>query len=218
MKPKGGRSLASPKPRGFEIVDEFTEIETGRGADALDKRPQLKDSTPAAARKSDCAVVVAKLEQIEPRRSFHQRADEPARTLHRRRVGLERRSVHVAHLRGCRRARTANLSPARTREALAAAKARGIKLGGPKLVEAQQKSRVIRKANADRFAENIAPIIREIQASGATSLREIAAALNARGIRSARGGDWSAVTVRDVIKRAPTALGPTEPVEEVSLS
>ncbi len=48
---------------GFEVVDEFTEIETGRGADALDKRPQLKDAL-AAARKSDCAVVVAKLDRL----------------------------------------------------------------------------------------------------------------------------------------------------------
>jgi hypothetical protein len=44
---------------------------------------------------------------------------------------------------------------------------------------------------ARRFAENVAPVIREVRASGARSLRGIAAALNARGVRTARGGRWA---------------------------
>ena len=54
----------------------------------------------------------------------------------------------------------------RTRAALAAAKERGVKLGGPKLAEAQKRSREVRTAQADAFAANILPIIRDIQASG----------------------------------------------------
>ena len=58
------------------------------------------------------------------------------------------------------------------------------------------------KANADRFAANIIPIIREIQASGVTTLRGVARALNARGVQTARGAPWSAETVSGILKRA----------------
>ena len=58
------------------------------------------------------------------------------------------------------------------------------------------------KANADRFAANIIPIIREIQASGVTTLRGVARALNARGVPSARGVPWSPVAVSNILKRA----------------
>jgi hypothetical protein len=46
------------------------------------------------------------------------------------------------------------------------------------------------------------PAIREAQAAGAKSLREIAAALNGRGIATVRGGKWEATTVRNILKRA----------------
>ena len=61
------------------------------------------------------------------------------------------------------------------------------------------------KANADRFAANIIPIIREIQASGVTTLRGVARALNARGVPSARGAPWSEVAVTNILKRATNA-------------
>jgi hypothetical protein len=57
-------------------------------------------------------------------------------------------------------------------------------------------------ANADRFAANILPIIREIQASGVTTLRGVARALNARGVPSARGAPWSETAVSNILKRA----------------
>jgi Recombinase len=56
-------------------------------------------------------------------------------------------------------------------------------------------------ANADRFAANVAPIIRQVQKSGATSLRAVAAALTARGIPTARGGEWNAAQVANALKR-----------------
>ena len=58
------------------------------------------------------------------------------------------------------------------------------------------------KANAERFAANILPIIREIQASGVTTLRGVARALNARGVPSARGAPWSETAVSNILKRA----------------
>lgn len=61
------------------------------------------------------------------------------------------------------------------------------------------------KANAERFAANVLPIIREIQASGVTTLRGVARALNARGVPSARGAPWSEVAVSNILKRAAKA-------------
>jgi hypothetical protein len=58
------------------------------------------------------------------------------------------------------------------------------------------------KAEADRFAANVLPIIREAQKAGARTLRELAEALNARGITTARGGQWYAQTVANVLARA----------------
>ena len=54
---------------------------------------------------------------------------------------------------------------------------------------------------ADRFAANVLPVIDDIRRQGATSLREIAAQLTARGVRSARGGEWSTSAVRNILAR-----------------
>jgi DNA invertase Pin-like site-specific DNA recombinase len=91
---------------------------------------------------------------------------------------------------------------ARTKQALAAAKERGVKLGGPKLSQASALGVASNQAKADQFAANTLPVIREIQANGVTSLRGIARVLNARGIPSARGTPWSPVAVSNVIKRS----------------
>jgi DNA invertase Pin-like site-specific DNA recombinase len=89
----------------------------------------------------------------------------------------------------------------RTKAALAAAKARGVKLGGPKLAEARKAAVERNMANADQRAANVLPIIREIQRSGA-SLHQIADALNARGISTPRGGRWYAKSVSNVLARS----------------
>jgi DNA invertase Pin-like site-specific DNA recombinase len=78
----------------------------------------------------------------------------------------------------------------RTKAALAAAKARGVTLGGPKLIKARRAALASLKAMADQHAANVLPIIREIQRSGTTSLHQIADALNARGVSTRRGGRW----------------------------
>jgi hypothetical protein len=66
-------------------------------------------------------------------------------------------------------------------------------LGNPKLDHVRDLAAASLKADADRFAKNVAPIIREIQSSGAASHRGIARALNSRGVATARGGEWTAV-------------------------
>ena len=93
------------------------------------------------------------------------------------------------------------LISARTKVALAAKKAAGAKLGNPRAAEAAVKAHAAHRAAADQFAANILPIVREIQATGLTTLREIASALNARGVRTARGGQWHSTTVRNLLLR-----------------
>jgi DNA invertase Pin-like site-specific DNA recombinase len=98
----------------------------------------------------------------------------------------------------------------RTVAALAAAKARGTKLGGK--AESLSNREVgsargvaVRKAKADTRAAELAPIIADLRASGAASLGELAAGLNAAGVPTARGGEWSAVQVQRVLARLALA-------------
>ena len=94
----------------------------------------------------------------------------------------------------------------RTKAALAAAKARGVRLGKPENLKHQDEGRLQGRARrsviAAGRAADLRPIITDVRASGASSLREIAAGLNQRGIPAARGGPWSPVQVRRVLERA----------------
>jgi DNA invertase Pin-like site-specific DNA recombinase len=91
----------------------------------------------------------------------------------------------------------------RTRAALAQKKAQGARLGEPhhNLPAAQEKGVVVNRAAAEARAVNVLPIVRRIEAAGATTHRTIAAALNARGIRTARGRVRHGSTVRNLLSR-----------------
>ena len=91
----------------------------------------------------------------------------------------------------------------RTKAALAQKKAQGAVLGNrTNLPDAQAKGVAANREAADAFAANVLPIVRQIQAAGATTFRAIAAALNDRGVRTARGGAWHDSTVRNLLARA----------------
>jgi DNA invertase Pin-like site-specific DNA recombinase len=91
---------------------------------------------------------------------------------------------------------------ARTKAALQAAKARGVKLGGDRgnLPAIAEQGRLAgletRRKNVVQRTADLAPIIAKLRYEGATSLRQIADGLNARGVPTARGGRWSAVQVQ----------------------
>jgi DNA invertase Pin-like site-specific DNA recombinase len=108
----------------------------------------------------------------------------------------------VLHLFAALAEKERALISTRTRQALAAAKERGVTLGSPKLHEARKSAVATIKAEADKHAANVLPIIREAQKAGATTLREIAEALNARGVSTARGGLWYATSVKNMLDRA----------------
>ena len=96
----------------------------------------------------------------------------------------------------------------RTKEALAAAKARGVKLGNPNGAAALRRAgkggqalRAAVSANADEFAAGLAPVVEELQRDGITTLRGIADELNRRGLVTRRGGRWHLSNVRNLVLR-----------------
>ncbi|MCF1710322.1 recombinase family protein [Tabrizicola sp. J26] len=102
----------------------------------------------------------------------------------------------------------------RTKEALAAAKARGVRLGNPNGAAALRRAgkggaalRAAVSANAEAFAEDLAPVIADIRTQGHQSLRAIAAELATRGIRTRRGGKWQVSNVKDVLGRVARVSG-----------
>jgi DNA invertase Pin-like site-specific DNA recombinase len=184
---------------GLELVREFVEVETGKGSDALDRRPQLKAAL-AAAKKLKCHVAVAKLDRLS--RDVHFISGLMAHRVPF--VVAELGSdidPFVLHLFAALAEKERSLISTRTRQALAAAQARGVTLGSPKLAQARESAVAAIKASADQYAANVLPIIKEAQKAGATSLRAVAEALNARGISTARGGVWHAMSVKNVLDR-----------------
>ena len=97
---------------------------------------------------------------------------------------------------------------------MAAKKAQGAILGNrTNLAEAQKLGAAATITSADAFAANALPIVREMQAKGLTTTRALAAALNDRGVRTARGGAWHNSTLRNLLARATgggTLAGPAE--------
>jgi DNA invertase Pin-like site-specific DNA recombinase len=183
----------------FEITKEFVEVETGKGADALDRRPQLKAAL-AAARKLRCHVAVAKLDRLS--RDVHFISGLMAHKVPFLVAELGPDvDPFVLHLFAALAEKERALISTRTRQALSAAKARGVTLGNPKLHVARKNAVDAVRSEADRFAANVLPIIREAQKAGARTLREIAEALNARGIATARGGQWYAKSVANILER-----------------
>jgi DNA invertase Pin-like site-specific DNA recombinase len=176
------------------------EIETGKGADALDRRPQLKAAL-AAARKHRSHVAVAKLDRLS--RDVHFISGLMAHKVPFLVAELGPDvDPFVLHLFAALAEKERALISTRTRQALTAAKARGVALGSPKLHVARKKAMASIKAVADQHAANILPIIKEAQRAGATTLRQIAEALNARGVATARGGQGHATSVKNMLDRA----------------
>jgi DNA invertase Pin-like site-specific DNA recombinase len=198
---------------GYVIVDQIVEVETGKGADALDRRLHLAAAL-AAARRARCPVIVAKLDRLSRDVAFISGLMAQRVPFIVAELGADA-DPFMLHLYAALAEKERSLISQRTRAALAAKKAAGARLGNrTNLSEASLLGAVANAAQADRHAANITPIVREIQAAGGKTLREIADALNARSIRTARGGSWYASTVRNLLARQePTASSELQMVE-----
>jgi DNA invertase Pin-like site-specific DNA recombinase len=194
----------------WKIIEEYTEVESGKRAD----RPQLEAAL-KAARIRRAPLVVAKVDRLTRSVGFLSRLLE---------AGVDVRFADLPQIQGPtgrfmlqQMASVAELEAgmisARTRAALAAAKARGQKLGGTRVrksdgkrvllsAEARGAGTAVLAARAAARAADIAPTIEALRNSGTTSLRAIATALNEAGISTARGGGkWSAVQVKRTLSR-----------------
>lgn len=187
----------------WKIVEEFTEVESGKNS----ARPALEQAL-AVARLHRAAVVVSKMDRLTRSVPFLNRlleanvdvrfADLPQIEGATGRFMVQM-MVSVAELE-------AGMISKRTKDTLAQAKKRGVKLGGYRGSKPTSKMRarstVVVQARANARATDLAPTIRNLQADGCTSLRAIAAKLNDAGIPTARGqGIWSAVQVARILER-----------------
>ena len=176
----------------------FVEVESGKH-DA-DRRPVLAKAL-AGAKRDRAPILVAKLDRLS--HDVHYIS------------GLIKHNVpfivaelgtgvdpFMLHIYAALAEKERALISERTKAALKAAKARGTRLGNPRLAEAAARGVASSKAEADQFAANVLPVIREIQAAGAKSANAIASALNKRGIPTARGREWTHVQVAAVLSRA----------------
>jgi DNA invertase Pin-like site-specific DNA recombinase len=169
---------------GFKIAAAFTEHESGKGADALDRRPKLAAAI-KAARKLGGTVIVSKLDRLS--RDVHFIS---GLMVHRVPFIVTELGADVdpfgLHLFAALAQKERALISKRTKEGLAAAKARGKKLGG----WTAGSERSAREAAA--LAERMRPVMAEL---AGLSAHKAAAELNRRKIASATGGQWYAATV-----------------------
>lgn len=182
----------------WSVIAEFVEIESG----SRDERPKLTEAL-ALCRLHGAILVIAKLDRLSRDAHFL--------------LGLQKANVRfvaadmpeanemVVGIMAVVAQAERKMISARTKAALAAAKARGVQLGRPENLRNQEtgrkRGRAKRTATAAARATDLRPIIADVQASGASSLRQIAAGLNQRAIPTARGGTWSAVQVKRVLER-----------------
>jgi DNA invertase Pin-like site-specific DNA recombinase len=187
----------------WQIVAEFTEVESGKNSG----RPALEQAL-AVARLHRAAVVVSKMDRLTRSVPFLNRLLE---------AGVDVRFADLPQVEGATgrfmvqmmvsvAELEAGMISKRTKDALAQAKKRGVKLGGYRGSKPTSKMRArstaVIQARADARAAVLAPTIRNLQADGCTSLRAIAAKLNDAGIPTARGqGIWSAVQVARILER-----------------
>ena len=190
---------------GFTVASEFSEAESGRGADALALRPALRAAL-GEARRRRCPIVVAKLDRLSRDVAFISGLMSERVPFVVSELGMDA-DPFMLHLYAALAEKERSLISERTRAALAAARERGTKLGGrrvgAKLDDAGRAAgRAALAARANARAAELGPVLADLRATGITSLAGIAAALTERGIPTARGGtEWSAVQVARVFER-----------------
>jgi DNA invertase Pin-like site-specific DNA recombinase len=192
--------------RGAEVLARFTEVESGRKAD----RPELAKAL-HLAKVTGATLVIAKLDRLSRNAAF---------LLALRDSGVRFVAVDMPEANDLTVGIMALVAQAereaisrRTKEALAVAKARGVKLGNPNGAASLRRAakggaalRAVVSANAAAFAQDLVPVLADIRAAGHTSLRSIASELTERGIRTRRGGAWGVGNVRHLLRIAYSSL------------
>ncbi|MDM7930526.1 recombinase family protein [Tabrizicola sp.] len=176
----------------YEVLADYTEIETGKAND----RPILGEAL-ALVRKTGADLLVAKLDRLSRKVSFISAVmDDPKVRL--RVAAMPYADKFQLHIYAALAEQEREFISARTRAALAEAKARGTQLGG--LRDKTMKRNAVVQADAEVRAERVAGIVLPMRKAG-TPLREIAGHLNRAGVPTARGGQWQASQVMRILER-----------------
>lgn len=186
--------------RGATLAAEYVEIESG-------SRPSRKQLQAAldSCRRLRATLVVAKADRLG-RRASHvlgllDNSGVPVMF-----AEMPNASDLEIGIRAVVAQEEGRLISERTKAALAAAKARGVKLGGQRTPDQYERAGEAATRQADEFAASVAPTLADVQKAGAASLREIADALNTRGIKTARGRHWRPTTVKRLLERLENGL------------
>ena len=184
----------------WKLLQEVVEVESGKRND----RPALADAL-RLCRKHRATLVIAKLDRLARNVAFISNLMESGVEFVA--CDMPQANRFVVHILAAVAEQEAEAISKRTKAALAAAKARGTRLGGRRVSAERWKeirvaSRLARTADTRQRAADLLPAIQSIQATGAVSLREIAAGLNERNITTPRGGEWSAVQVQRALTAA----------------
>ena len=187
--------------RGARILARLTEVESG----GRNERPELGKALDLA-RLTGATLVIAKLDRLSRNAAFLLTLrDAGVRFLA---VDMPEANDLTVGIMALVAQQEREAISRRTREALAAAKARGVTLGNPNGAAALRRAGkggvALRQAvtrNADQHAADLADVVAGLQRDGQCTLRAIAAALNARGILTRRGGAWHVSTVRNLLAR-----------------
>jgi DNA invertase Pin-like site-specific DNA recombinase len=180
---------------GWPPLAEFTEVETGKGSNALDRRPQLQAAL-AFAKKHKATLIIAKLDRLARNVHFITGLMEQRVPI----VAADMPNADIAMLQiyAVMAEREVRVIRERTKAALAVAKAKGTLLGANGRVLAEQ-----HKADALVRVAPVADRLRALRADG-LSLRRIADTLNGEGIPSPGGASWGAVNVQRSLARIST--------------
>jgi DNA invertase Pin-like site-specific DNA recombinase len=189
------------KSEDLRIIAEYVEAETGKGADALERRPQLASAL-AQARTAKCCVLVSKLDRLSRDVAFVAGLMAQRVPFIVAELGRDA-DPFMLHLYAALAEKERRLISERTKAALAVRKATGTKLGNPtNIAEAGSIGRSVQTAAADEHARGLLPALRAIRAEGAITIGAVTRALNERKIPTARGLQWHVSTVANLMARA----------------
>jgi DNA invertase Pin-like site-specific DNA recombinase len=179
---------------GFELLAEHVEVETGKGADALERRPNLKAALDAA-RKAKVPVIVAKLDRLSRDVAFVSGLMASRVPFIVAELGADA-DPFMLHLYAALAEKERALISQRTRDALARAKAKGVELGkhGRNVLAPKNREAALERAMALRS-------VFTAKLDAGKSLRAIAAELNAEGVRTPMGKEWHLTTVKRMVDR-----------------
>ncbi len=187
----------------WKLLQEVVEVESGKRSD---NRPQLANAL-RLCRVHRATLLVAKIDRLARNVAFISALMDAGVKFTA--VDMPDVNEMVVHILASVAQGEAKAISDRTKVALAAAKARGTRLGGTRwdhlasvAAEGHMEGLKVRRQRRERFIADILPMIEEKQRQGATSLRLIADALNAEGAPAPRGGEWTAVQVQRVLKAA----------------